>query len=205
MHYPKMILTAILVVSGTWLPDSAFAQENKSAKSNNPADTFVGRVLDAPINTLPTSDKFWWSDDWYDNGILPTPKNFQVVEETVSYLNPIDDTDVPAIIYRPKKEGKYPAVLFQHGRRGLDELAQRLARRMAARGFVVLAPNVFAARFIDRWPIEHMEETEGDVNARGRLSPGARRHIHIQNMPVFSHPWWLLHDESRNQIQTPRK
>jgi carboxymethylenebutenolidase len=36
---------------------------------------------------------------------------------------------------------------------------------MAARGFVVLAPDVYAARFIDKLPIEHMEETEGDVDA----------------------------------------
>jgi len=30
---------------------------------------------------------------------------------------------------------------------------------------VVLAPDVYSARFIERYPLEHMEETEGDVNA----------------------------------------
>ena len=36
---------------------------------------------------------------------------------------------------------------------------------MAARGFVVLAPDLYTARFIEKLPIEHMEETEGDLNA----------------------------------------
>jgi len=142
------------------------AQENPdNSAQTQAADNFVGRTLDAPVNRLPTAEKFWWSDDWYDNGILEVPDNYEVIERTVSYTNEEDGTDVPAIIYRPKKEGKYPAVLFQHGRRGLDDLAQRLARRMAARGFIVLAPNVYEARFIERWPIEHDPATEGDVNA----------------------------------------
>ena len=57
-------------------------------------------------------------------------------------MNSADETEVPAILYRPKKHGKYPAVLFQHGRRGLDELVQRLLRRMAARGFDFWPPAV---------------------------------------------------------------
>ncbi|MCG7942051.1 MAG: dienelactone hydrolase family protein [Candidatus Thiodiazotropha taylori] len=83
----------------------------------------------------------------------------------MTYLNPDDNTEIPAILYRPRKQGKYPGVLFQHGRRGLDNLVQRLPRRMAARGFVVLAPDVYSARFIDKLPIEHLEATEGDTNA----------------------------------------
>lgn len=129
------------------------------------ADTVVGRALEAPVNTRPISDKFWWDDDWYEKGVLPVPVNYEVVEKSVVYLNPADGTEVPAILYRPKKPGKYPGVLFQHGRRGLDELVQRLPRRMAARGFVVLAPDVYSARFIDKLPIEHLVETESDTNA----------------------------------------
>jgi carboxymethylenebutenolidase len=83
----------------------------------------------------------------------------------VAYVNTEDGTEVPAILYRPKAAGSYPGVLFQHGRRGLDEMVQRLPRRMAARGFVVLAPDVYSARFIDKFPIEHMVETESDTNA----------------------------------------
>ena len=144
----------------------AGANGQSIGKTNQGAsDTAVGRVLEAPVNRLPQNQKWWWRDDWYEGGQLPVPKNYDVIERETSYINPADETEVPAIIYRPKKPGKYPAVLFQHGRRGLDELVQRLPRRLAARGFTVLAPNVYDARFIDKLPLEHMEETEGDVNA----------------------------------------
>lgn len=133
--------------------------------SESAADTAVGRVLEAPVNTRPIDQKWWWSDDWFDHGKLEIPDNHEVLERDVSYVNPADDTDVPAVLFRPKADGEFPGVLFQHGRRGLDDLVKRLARRMAARGFIVLAPDVFTARFIDRFPLEHMPETEGDVNA----------------------------------------
>lgn len=129
------------------------------------SDTVVGRSLEAPVNTRSLSEKFWWSDDWFENGILPTPGNYEVIEKEVSYKNPDDGTEVPAILYRPKKAGSYPGVLFQHGRRGLDEPVQRLPKRLAAQGFVVLAPDVYSARFIDKLPIEHLTETEADTNA----------------------------------------
>ena len=128
-------------------------------------DTAVGRRFDAPVNTLPTSEKWWWSDNWYDRGKLDAPANHDVVETEVSYTNAEDDTEVPATLFRPTTSGQFPAVLFQHGRRGLDDITKRLARRMAARGFVVLAPNVYEARFIEERPIEHLAETEGDVDA----------------------------------------
>lgn len=141
------------------------AKAQDRSKTDTASDTVVSRQLGAPVNLRPLEEKFWWSDDWYDRGILEVPVNHAVSERQVSYTNPADGTDIPAIIFRPRKPGRYPGVLFQHGRRGLDELVQRLARRMAARGFVVLAPDVFTARFIDMLPIEHREETVGDVDA----------------------------------------
>ncbi len=148
----------------------AFAQSSTktpsaSASANYVADTNVGRPLEAPVNRRPVSEKFWWSDDWYLKGKLNVPVNHDVVERATSYINPVDGTEIPAILYRPKAKGKFPAILFQHGRRGLDELVQRLPRRLAARGFIVLAPNVYDARFIEKLPMEHMTETEGDVAA----------------------------------------
>ena len=129
------------------------------------SDTAVGRRLEAPVNRLPLARKWWWDDAWIEDGVLPVPQNHKVRARDVSYTNPVDGTDVPAIVFRPDDDKKYPAILFQHGRRGLDELVKRLARRMAARGFVVLAPDVYAARFIEKFPLRHMPETEGDVNA----------------------------------------
>ena len=154
------LIVAGLIAVG---PANGYCQSLGSADSA--ADTAVSRTLDAPVNTRPVAEKWWWDDKWFDQGRLVEPVNHEVIERDGSYSNPSDDTEVPATIYRPKAEGSYPGVLFLHGRRGLDELVRRLARRMAARGFIVLAPDVFAARFIDIFPLEHMEETEGDADA----------------------------------------
>jgi len=160
---PKLIVVTALsfLIASAAMPVGA----QSLGASESAADTAVGRMLEAPVNTRPIEQKWWWNDDWFDRGKLEVPDNHEVLERDVSYINPTDDTDVPAVLFRPKAKGEFPGVLFQHGRRGLDDLVKRLARRMAARGFVVLAPDVFAARFIDRFPLEHMSETEGDVNA----------------------------------------
>ena len=151
-----------LLILSVCLATPAVAQDDAAA---SPADTIVGRPMEAPVNTRPIDQKFWWSDDWFEAGALPTPVTYGVSEQEVSYLNPADDTDVPAILYRPDAPGDFPGVLFQHGRRGLDPLVQNLARRIAARGFVVLAPDVYEARFIEVFPMEHDPMTETDVNA----------------------------------------
>ena len=161
----RFMCTFLAMVFCVILPVLAANAQNLTDGEITASDTAVGRVLEAPVNRRPLARKFWWNDDWYERGLLKVPQNFEVVERQMSYTNPADGTDVPAIVYRPKKPGKYPGILFQHGRRGLDVLVQRLARRMAARGFVVLAPDVYAARFIDALPLTHDEATEGDVNA----------------------------------------
>ena len=61
------------------------------------ADTNVGRALEAPVNTLPVEEKFWWSDEWYDRGVLEVPTNHAVVERALTYENPEDGTEVPVI------------------------------------------------------------------------------------------------------------
>ena len=156
--------TIILSIFILGLGAAAHAQ-NVTPKSDNAADNAVSRPLEAPINRLPTHKKFWWDDAWYKDGKMPTPGNHDLVERTINYTNPADGTDVPGFIVRPKTGGKYPGIIFQHGRRGLDEFTRNLARRMAAQGFVVLAPDLYQARFITKFPIEHLPATEGDLNA----------------------------------------
>lgn len=129
------------------------------------ADTHVGRALEAPVNTLPVEEKFWWSDDWFDRGVLGVPANHAVVETATSFVNPEDGTEVPARLYRPEGDARYPGVVFQHGRRGLDDFVQRLAVRLAARGFVVLAPDLYEARFVEPFPLAHDPAMEGDTAA----------------------------------------
>ena len=109
-------------------------------------------------------DKLWWDDDWWENGRLPEVDNYEVVMEETTYVS--GDAEIPAYVFRPKEAGKYFPVLFQHGRRGLDDLTLLAPRRLAARGFVVMAPDVWSGRFFDRYPLGHDYISDEDV-ARG--------------------------------------
>ena len=126
------------------------------------AQDFAAALLTPDRNVANPKDQ-WWDDAWWEDGTLPDVQNHTVVERSVSYMN--GDVEVPAVVLRPDDDKTYPAVLFQHGRAGWNEWIHRHARRVAARGFVVLAPDVYAARFIDMHPIEHLPETETDVSA----------------------------------------
>ncbi len=69
------------------------------------------------------------------------------------------------LLVRPKDRKKYPSALFVHGRRGLDKLVLVHAARLAARGFVVYAPDLYTGRFIPKYPIEHDYALEDDFDA----------------------------------------
>ena len=107
-------------------------------------------------------EQWWWDEAWWEEGRIEPPANHRVRVRWASYMN--GEVEVPAMIARPDDGRRYPAVLFQHGRRGLDDLVQLQVRRIAARGFVVVAPDVFTARFIPKFPIEHDYAVEGDVD-----------------------------------------
>lgn len=151
-----------LLAAALGFPAIAAAQEGAGPAI---ADSGPSRAMEAPVDPRPAREKFWWSDAWFENGVIETPGNHEVVQREVSYRNAADGTDIPALLFRPKMAGRYPAVLFVHGRRGLDDLVVRMPRRLAARGFVVLAPNAYAARFIEAMPISHDPATERDFGA----------------------------------------
>jgi carboxymethylenebutenolidase len=124
-------------------------------------------VLAAPL-TAPaqdrnaTDDRWWWDDPFWEQGRLPVPVNHAVETRWISYKS--GDNEIPALLARPKDRNKYPAVLFVHGRRGVDDLIQLQIKRLAARGFVVLAPDVYQAHLIAPMPIEHDYKLEADMN-----------------------------------------
>lgn len=129
------------------------------------------KILLASLLMLPLSllaedalnpNQQWWDSDWWQQGRLEAPQTHPVTVRTTSYSN--GDVEIPALIVRPDDNKKYPAVLFQHGRRGLDDLVTLHVKRLAARGFVVLAPDVFSGRFVEKFPIEHDYALEEDVN-----------------------------------------
>lgn len=108
------------------------------------------------------SEKWWWDDAWWERGQIPNTKNYKVKTSWIKYKN--GDHVVNAMVVRPKKPGRYPGVLFSHGRRGLDELIQQKVKRLAARGLIVLAPDLYGSRFVDAYPYEHDYTLEGDLN-----------------------------------------
>jgi len=109
------------------------------------------------------SDTWWWDDDWWDDGVMyPELENHPVVTEEIEYER--DDIQIPAMVARPADGDAYPAILWSHGRRGLDHLAELHVKRLAARGFVVLAPDLYTGRFIEAHPLDHDYALEGDLN-----------------------------------------
>jgi glyoxylase-like metal-dependent hydrolase (beta-lactamase superfamily II)/dienelactone hydrolase len=132
----------------------------------------------------PQDNRWWWDDAWWNDSQLEVPDNYPVTTTWTSY--PSGEVEVPALVARPEGEGKYPAVLFQHGRRGLDDWIQRHVRRLAARGFVVLAPDIYGAHFIGTHPIEHDYELEKDVDAAVDVLL-AREDISTDRACLYSH------------------
>ena len=127
---------------------------------------FIANLLACGIasaDAAPVDNTWWWDDAWWDEGQLEVPDNYAIEISWTRYQS--GDVEVPALVVRPEGEDKFPAVLFQHGRRGLDDRIQRHARRVAARGFVVLAPDIYGAHFIGTHPIEHDYALEKDVDA----------------------------------------
>ena len=127
---------------------------------------------------------WWWDDAWWEQGQLQVPANHKIKTTWSKTFN--DDIEIPVMIARPDDNKKYPAVLFQHGRRGLDDLIQLHVKRLAAQGFVVVAADVFSGRFIAKYPIEHDYEVEADVNKALDFLM-TRKDISSKQACVYSH------------------
>jgi carboxymethylenebutenolidase len=84
------------------------------------------------------------------------------------------DVEIPFEMARPAGAGPFPAVLYLHARRGLEDEDRAKLRMLADHGYVVLAPDWQSARFLERWPTAHDPATEGDVEAALDLLRAAR-------------------------------
>lgn len=145
----------------------------------------IALPLQAQDYKRPQQDNSWWWDQaWWSEGRLPVPQNHAVRTEDASYRH--DEVEVPVRVFRPADKKKYPAVLFVHGRRGLDDLVSLHATRLAARGFVVVAPDLYSGRFIEKFPIEHDYALEADLNA-GVDFALARKDIAGDKLCLYSH------------------
>lgn len=94
---------------------------------------------------------------------MPVPTNHEVRSRPASYRS--GDAEVPVEIHAPAAAGRFPVIVFLHGRRGIDELTRLVPLRLAARGFTVVAPDLYSGRFIDKFPIRHDPALEDDAAA----------------------------------------
>jgi len=138
----------------------------------------------AQAHEVKQDNSWWWSNAWWNEGRIEPVVNHRLKVEWSSFEN--NGVDVPIMVARPNDKKKYPAVLFVHGRRGLDELLQRHVKRLAARGFVVVAPDIYKAHFLGTHPIKHDYELEKDVNKAVDVLL-ARKDISTNKACLYSH------------------
>lgn len=144
--------------------------------------TFQQSVAHEPL--LENQNSSWWDKRWWDEGFLEPPENYRVISEESSYMH--GDIEIPVTVYRPEKTGRYPGVLFVHGRPGWVDDIKRLALWVAARGFVVYAPDLYFGRDIDPRPIKHDYILEEDLS-KGLDEMMKRKDIAGDKACVYSH------------------
>jgi carboxymethylenebutenolidase len=66
----------------------------------------------------------------------------RLITERITY--PGDGTEMKAYLAKPKKKGKYPAVVVIHENRGLNPHIEDVTRRLALEGFIALAPDALS-------------------------------------------------------------
>ncbi|HEY2986685.1 MAG TPA: dienelactone hydrolase family protein [Candidatus Binatia bacterium] len=81
------------------------------------------------------------------------PDDPELVSENATYAGAA--ADISAYVSRPKKEGKYPAVIVVHGNSGSAAYDRDVARRLAKEGYVAIAPDLLSRagkteKFTDR-------------------------------------------------------
>jgi len=107
--------------------------------------------------------KWWWDADWWEHGRIPPVANYEVATRKASYRS--GDVEVPVEIHVPRGTGPFPVIVFLHGRRGVDAVTRLVPLRLAARGFTVVAPDLYAGRFIAPYPVRHDAALEDDAAA----------------------------------------
>jgi len=106
-------------------------------------------------------DQWWWDDAWWERGRMPAAAGFELATREAAYRS--GDVEVPVEIHVPKGAGRFPAVVFLHGRRGIDPVTRLAPLRLAARGFTVVVPDLYAGRFIAPYPVRHDAALEEDA------------------------------------------
>ena len=78
----------------------------------------------------------------YANAETIQQQDERIVTEKISY--PVEEGDMKAYVAKPKKTGKYPAVMVIHENRGLNPHIEDVTRRLALEGFLAFAPDALS-------------------------------------------------------------
>ena len=108
---------------------------------------------------------------------LPAPSNHRLKTSWINFKNA--GNEIPALTAHPDDDKKYPAVLCQHGRRGLDNLVRYHVKCLAACGFVVQAAYIYGGHYIKKLAIAY-DGTLKLVVARRREGKDVAYSAHMQ-------------------------
>jgi len=78
----------------------------------------------------------------YDHADTVSMQDDRITTEYVTW--PGEDGTMKGYLTKPRKEGKYPAVVVIHENRGLNPHIEDVARRVALAGYIGLAPDALA-------------------------------------------------------------
>ncbi len=70
------------------------------------------------------------------------PADPSLISQMVTYKS--GAAEIAAYLSHPKKEGKHPAVIVIHGNSGTSPYIQDVARRLAKKGYVAMAPDLIS-------------------------------------------------------------
>lgn len=78
----------------------------------------------------------------YDNAVTISPQDYRITTEYITY--PGDETTMKGYFAKPKKEGKYAAVVVIHENRGLNPHIEDVTRRVALAGYLALGVDALS-------------------------------------------------------------
>ncbi len=78
----------------------------------------------------------------YDQAVTVLPQDDRITTEYITY--PGDDTTMKGYFAKPKKEGKYGAVVVIHENRGLNPHIEDVTRRVALAGYLALGVDALS-------------------------------------------------------------
>ena len=104
----------------------------------------------------------------YDKAETVSDQDDRIITEYVTWPGE-DGTTMKGYLARPKKEGKYPAIVVIHENRGLNPHIEDVTRRAALAGYLALAPDALSPQGGTPKEDEKVRELFGKLDAAKNL------------------------------------